>query len=83
MSDEKDAAVEAYADSRTDAQLAESMANESDLLLGKLAGIAEVQKDLKCGGVKEATGETNGTCRVYNAALNEFDSRLKNNTPAR
>lgn len=76
MSDENDAALEALADTMTDAQIAAEVATNSDLMLGRLAGVAEVKKELLCGGVKEAKGETDGTCRIYNAALNEFDKRL-------
>ena len=69
--------LEIYGDTHTDASIAQEMANMSDLALGKIAGVASVLQGKECSTAKEANHETDGSCRVYNAALNEYDKRSR------
>ncbi len=75
--------LEQYGDANTSAEIAEDMANMPDLALGKIAGISDVMKDLHCGGAREANHETDGRCKVYNAALDEFEQRSNKSPPSR
>lgn len=67
--------LEKLGDESTPEELAEVFANAPDLTVGNIAGMGEVAKELLCGGVRESSGETDGQCKIFNAAINEFNQR--------
>lgn len=75
MSDENDDVYEKIGDENTPEYLAEMFTHSSDLELGYIAGMADAAGKLLCGGVQETKGETDGTCKVFDAAVNEYHQR--------
>jgi hypothetical protein len=74
MSDENKIEVEQLGDTLSNKELTDTLGAMSDLQLGHFAGVAEAIKGLACANVNESN---DGTCRVYDAAIEAYDARLK------